>query len=269
MTETEKNKINMLEKIGLDVHPPLKRIVIDEWIAGFAEGYTGRANSVLAFNQGQTSMESKLKHIEMLYEKENLPCIFKMTEASAEGLKELLKKNSYASIKPTDVLSVSCDSQLLIQRLEEIEEPEEIGVIITGFPDEAWLSSFFEFENRTDEKTQSIAKRQFELINQNEKLNAFYCRIQNLGKEVATASAVIEDGILFLQNVVVKPEHRGKGYGKILIKEILENACNMGAEKLCLQVMQNNPVAINLYKSFGFEYLYSYWYMKKEENMMN
>jgi len=270
MTEVQKNEINLLEKIGQDVHPPLKKVNVDGWIAGFAEGYTGRANSVLAFDRGQTSadskmsMEAKVQEIEDLYAKENLPAIFKMTEASAEGLKDLLENKGYKSTKPTDVMTVSCDSPVLLEKFEEVEEPEEIGVIITSIPDEAWLNPFFEYENRTDEKTISIAKRQFDLIDQNENLTALYCRIQILGKDVAVASAVIEDGILFLLNVVVNPSCRGKGYGKILVKEILENACDMGAEKLCLQVMKDNPVAINLYKSFGFEYFYTYWYMEKD-----
>lgn len=94
-------------------------------------------------------------------------------------------------------------------------------------------------------------------------LNAVYCRLQMSGKDVAVASAVIEDGVLFLLNVVVDEAVRGKGYGKILVKETLEAACNFGAEKLCLQVVADNTVAVKLYESFGFEFLYTYWYMVK------
>ena len=86
------------------------------------------------------------------------------------------------------------------------------------------------------------------------------------GKDVGVASAVIQNGVLFLLNVVISQEFRGKGFGKILIKEILENACILGAKKLYLQVVQSNSVAQSLYKSFGFEYLYSYWYMEKSQN---
>ena len=161
-------------------------------------------------------------------------------------------------------MTEDCNSKILQKMFETIEEPEEIGVIITSSPDEAWLNPFFEYENRTDLKTMDIAKRQFELINQNKNLTALYCRIQILGNDVAVASAVIKDGILFLLNVVVKQECRGKGYGKILVKELLENACDMGAETLCLQVVQNNSVAINMYKKFGFKYLYTYWYMVRK-----
>lgn len=263
MTTKEKDYINFLEKIGSDVHPALKQQNVDGWICNFAEGYSRRANSVLPFDWGR-NREENIKTCESLYAQAGLPCIFKMTEASASGLQELLKKNGYKSEAPTDVMTVDCNSIILQKMFETIEEPEEIGVIITSSPDEAWLNPFFEYENRTDLKTMDIAKRQFELINQNENLTALYCRIQILGNDVAVASAVIKDGILFLMNVVVKPECRGKGYGKILVKELLENACDMGAETLCLQVVQNNSVAINMYKKFGFKYLYTYWYMVRK-----
>lgn len=154
---------------------------------------------------------------------------------------------------------------MFLDRLESIEEPEEIGVIITNNPDNLWLSSFFEFENIADEKNQQIAKKQFKIIEKNKNLSALYCRLQNSGTDIGVASAVIQDRILFLLNVIISQNARKKGFGKILIKEILENACLLGAKKLCLQVVQSNSVAQNLYKSFGFEYLYSYWYMEKQQ----
>lgn len=155
---------------------------------------------------------------------------------------------------------------MFLERLESIEEPEEIGVIITNNPDNLWLSSFFEFENIADEKNQQIAKKQFKIIEKNKNLSALYCRLQNSGTDIGVASAVIQDGILFLLNVIISQNARKKGFGKILIKEILENDCLLGAKKLCLQVVQSNSIAQNLYKSFGFEYLYSYWYMEKQQN---
>ena len=53
---------------------------------------------------------------------------------------------------------------------------------------------------------------------------------------------------------------------KLYFHNILENVCILGAKKLYLQVVQSNSVAQSLYKSFGFKYLYSYWYMEKSQN---
>lgn len=77
MTIEEKNYINLLEKIGSNVHPALEQQIVDGWICNFAEGYSRRANSVLAFDWRKSSEES-IKTCESLYAKAGLPCIFKM-----------------------------------------------------------------------------------------------------------------------------------------------------------------------------------------------
>lgn len=263
MTLVEKQKINLFEKYGFDVHPALEVKEYDGWIMGFTEGYSRRANSIMAFDWGTIPAEEKLAECEKLYKAKGLRSIFKLTDASADGLNELLKNRGYSLECPTDFMTVGCNNETFLGKLETVEEPEDIGVIVTGEPDEAWLEAFYKFEHRTDPKTVSIVNRQFEILKTRENLTAIYCRIQIHGQDVAVASAVIEDGYMYLLNVVVDENCRGKGYGKILVKEILEAACNMGAETLCLQVIGDNTVAINLYKSFGFEYYYSYWYMVK------
>lgn len=260
------DEIVLLERLALNTHPPLKTQVFDGWTAGFTEGYTGRANSVLPLETGTLPLETKIHSFEEMYAKQHLPCRFKMTSAAPQGLQDLLENKGYEMQNKTDVLHTQSDNLMFLERLESVEEPEEIGVIITSNPDNLWLSSFFEFEKIDNEKYQQIAKKQFKIVDKNQNLSALYCRLLHSGKDVGVASAVIQNGVLFLLNVVISQEFRGKGFGKILIKEILENACILGAKKLYLQVVQSNSVAQSLYKSFGFEYLYSYWYMEKSQN---
>ena len=44
-----------------------------------------------------------------------------------------------------------------------------------------------------------------------------------------------------------------------------EKSQKEGAHHSYLQVVQTNDIAVNLYKKLGFEKLYSYWYMKKNQ----
>lgn len=257
------NDINFLEKLAANTHPALEKIEYDSWLIQFAEGYTRRANSVLPLETGNIPLETKITECEKMYQQKNLPCIFKMTKAAPEGLQTALEAAGFKAEAPTELLTVNGDSPVLQERLESLIEPENLGVIITSKPDQEWLDCFFEFEGRTEPKTMKIATRQFEILEKNKDATVIYCRIQMTGKNVAVASAVIQDGIFFLLNVVVKTECRGQGYGNLLLKEIIEAACMQGAERLCLQVVQDNTVAVNMYKTFGFEYYYTYWYMVK------
>lgn len=263
-TKVDKNYINRLEKIAFDVHPPLKQMNYDGWLLGFSEGYTRRANSILAFDWGQIPAEDKIRQCIKLYTDQNLPCIFKVTDASAEGIKIKLEEEGFKSEAPTDVMLVSPEDPEFLEQSESIIEPEDIGVIVTGSPDMAWLNAFLTFEDISDSKKIDVVTSQFDMIEANDDLTSVYCRLQIHGEDVAVASAVIEDGVMFLLNVVVDKNRRGNGYGKIIVKETLEAACNFGAEQLCLQVVQDNYVAIGLYKSFGFKKIYDYiYYVKK------
>jgi len=51
---------------------------------------------------------------------------------------------------------------------------------------------------------------------------------------------------------VVK-EHRNKGVGKALLKEVIDHAWSTGLERIELEVFAHNSNAVQLYKNFGFE----------------
>ena len=53
-------------------------------------------------------------------------------------------------------------------------------------------------------------------------------------------------------NIAVLPEFRGRGYGRMLLLALENEAKRQGAELLHLEVRQSNRVAVGLYESFGF-----------------
>lgn len=52
--------------------------------------------------------------------------------------------------------------------------------------------------------------------------------------------------------VIVKPEMRGKGYGKEMLRLGIKYAFDSGAKRVSLGVFENNPSAYYCYKSVGF-----------------
>lgn len=55
-----------------------------------------------------------------------------------------------------------------------------------------------------------------------------------------------------ITNVAIEKAHRGHGYGKILVGELLKKGREMGAEEFTLEVRVSNEPAIRLYESLGF-----------------
>lgn len=59
-------------------------------------------------------------------------------------------------------------------------------------------------------------------------------------------------GEAYINNIAVKPEYQGKGYGKLLLNRLVEKA-KEGASAITLEVRKSNLRAQNLYESAGFK----------------
>ncbi|MBP5580766.1 MAG: GNAT family N-acetyltransferase [Ruminococcus sp.] len=241
-------KIRFFEELSANGHTALNVMQYDGWLLRFSEGYTGRANSVCVLYPSTKSIEEKVAYCEYCYEKQGLPCIFKLTDEDTE-LCGYLTAKGYKMIKPTDVKLLSLDGTDFEYGDDCIfsEEPWE------------WLPHYFEFEGITDEKNRDIYLRMLTKVVP----QTLYCTMMYEGEPVGCVSSVTEHGYMLMQNVVVKPDMRGKGLGGKLCRAILAKARELGAEYSYLQVMQDNPAAVKLYDRLGFEKIYTYWYMKK------
>ena len=61
---------------------------------------------------------------------------------------------------------------------------------------------------------------------------------------------VLDEG--HITNVAVAKEHRGKGYGKMVLKALIQLAADSGMSFMELEVRRSNTVAQNLYHALGF-----------------
>ncbi|MBV6686212.1 ribosomal protein S18-alanine N-acetyltransferase [Bacillus sp. JRC01] len=56
-----------------------------------------------------------------------------------------------------------------------------------------------------------------------------------------------------ITNVAVLPSHRGKGYGELLMRKIMEMAIESGARVMTLEARLSNVPAQSLYRKLGFQ----------------
>lgn len=62
-----------------------------------------------------------------------------------------------------------------------------------------------------------------------------------------------DGGRVHLARIMVNPEVRGKGYGRIFMETLIEKARAEGFARVSLNVDDLNPVAIALYQKLGFQ----------------
>ncbi len=56
-----------------------------------------------------------------------------------------------------------------------------------------------------------------------------------------------------LLTIAVAPDQQGKGYGKLILNEVMARLAAHGAESLFLEVRESNERARNLYRNAGFQ----------------
>ena len=245
-----KDEIRFMEELSMNAHPSIQTKLYDGWVLGFSNGYTSRANCVNLLYPSTKDLMTKIAYCEECYDAVHQPCIFKVTDDN-ELIDSLLEERGYQVAKAVSIMSMDL-------RGKEFKGGE---CMISQCVTEEWLQGFFRMEGYCDKSTQEIAHQMFELI-QNP---TYYCSINEDDHTVACASVVVECGYMFLGNVIVDEQYRGRGYARRLCEALMAEAVKLGAHTAYLQVMKKNEPAISLYRSLGFKPLYSYWYRIKQK----
>jgi [ribosomal protein S18]-alanine N-acetyltransferase len=68
----------------------------------------------------------------------------------------------------------------------------------------------------------------------------------------AGLSSLAGNPVADVQTIAVSAEHRGKGIGRALFTELLDEARRRGVAEVFLEVRADNPVAQHLYETRGF-----------------
>ena len=75
------------------------------------------------------------------------------------------------------------------------------------------------------------------------------------GALIGYASVTVAGDLADLQRIAVKPGQRKRGYGRRLLAEAMRTASIGGADRILLEVADDNDAARGLYRSAGFEHV--------------
>lgn len=86
----------------------------------------------------------------------------------------------------------------------------------------------------------------------------FYVLAQKSTKKIIGTSWITNDGRrLYLHHFAILPEYQSKGLSHLLVKKSLNYAKEMNMQ-IKIEVHDDNNIALNLYKSYGFKTLGNY-----------
>jgi len=242
--------ITTLEELSLNAWPALQTVVYDGWILRFASGYTKRANSVNPLYASALDVDQKISFCENLYERQNLPVVFKMTSAAhPSDVDEKLISLGYRKDSPTSVQVMDLESTSL-QASPAVKLEEDLSAV--------WLNNFCRMSNISDSNHETLQK-----ILSNILPRRCFVSFQLEGQIIACGLGVLQAGHIGLFDIATAEAHRGRGYGRQIVETILAWGKQNHARQAYLQVMLNNPPALRLYSKIGFVEKYQYWYRIK------
>ncbi len=105
------------------------------------------------------------------------------------------------------------------------------------------------------------------LKNELENENSIYITYKYQNEIIGFAGITIIIDTAELNNIVIKKAYRGKGFSKQLLQYLINISKSKNCTKFNLEVSESNKIAINLYKSFGFNqvgYRKNYYHGKEK-----
>lgn len=235
--------------------PALEEVRLDGWLLRFANGHTGRANSVYPLDDGNRQTAEKIDECERLYAQRSLPCIFKMTSACCPGdLDEVLAGRGYSAFNRS---LVQC-ADLRASGLPAAFDAD--GMVATDHPTDRWFDAFVSLRDLPARHAATFRQMLGRLA-----LPARYLLIAEGGITVSCGLAVAEGEHVGLFDIVTHPNHRRRGLARQLVAALLQWGRHTGATTAYLQVMADNEPALALYRKFGFKDRYAYWYRRQPQ----
>jgi ribosomal protein S18 acetylase RimI-like enzyme len=233
-----------IEELGLNSSAPPGQLLYDGWLVRLANGQAKRARSVNAVYPSAIPIEEKIAYCEGLFRRAGLPAIFRMTPFSQPAsLDADLERRGYGRFETTAVELAEIDPARLggmaAERVSMDEAAEAVG-LMRGSP-----------PGHREAHRARLAGIPLE---------RHAVAIHEGGRVVAAGLTIVEDGCAGLFDIITDESTRRRGHARTIVVSLLRIALEQGARHAYLQVKSDNEAARRLYRQFGFEERYEYWY---------
>lgn len=241
-----------IESIMLRAIPALQELKFHGWLLRYANGYTGRSNSVYigSTEPEEETLLEKIRVCEDWYREKGTQPRFRLTTVKPfPEIRQILVDQGYSETHTIQIMTRTLNGPSREKRVP--------GKIV--FPSiEDWVRDFQTLHG-LEEKDVPVL---MQMLSIHPGVNCLV-RIEQDGKPIAIGRGVLDGDTIGLFNFYVHPEYRQSGYGSILLEQIQNWAVDRDARLSYLQVDTVNQPAINLYRKAGFATIYEYWYLLK------
>lgn len=224
---------------------------IGRWLLRAAGGWTGRGNSVLPLGDPDRPLDGALERVVGWYGDRGLPGRFQMPLPARDDLDDALERRGWTAYNPTRVLVADLRAALAAGR----DRPDLPSVLLEAAPSPDWLGAY---HYRGGDRLPPIAVGV--MTDADHPVFASVRAGGTTGEVLAIARAVVDRGWAGVTAVEVPREHRRRGLAAHVMRALLGWALDAGADRMWLQVAEENAPALALYDRLRFSPHHRYHY---------
>lgn len=227
------------------------------WLLRAAEGWTGRANSVLPLGNPGLPLDAALAEVRAWYAGHGLPARVAVPLPGREALDAALGARGWSAYNPTQVLTA--DVTVTLRSIPE--RPDLPPVEIEPVPADDWVAVY---HYRGDTGLPPVGRA---ILTGSERPGFAVVRSgraggsgASVGPVLAIGRASLDRGWIGVTAVEVDPAHRRRGLASHVMRGLLHWAAEAGVPDAYLQVADENAAALALYDRLGFAPHHRYHY---------
>lgn len=224
---------------------------LGEWRLRAADGFTGRANSLLPLGDPDRPLAAALAYVEAWYAERGLPPLAQVPLPLAAALDEALAAAGWRAYNPTAVLVGRVDD--MVARCPERTDLPPVQHAPT--PSEQWLAGY---HYRGRELPPGAVR-----VLANAAAPTF-AAVADTDGLLGVARGVVDAGWLGVTALTVTEPARRRGLGTHLMRGLGRWAREQGARRVYLQVAEDNTPALELYDGLGFVRHHRYHYRTRD-----
>ena len=251
---TSANLAWRVEETCLNAWPALRQVLLDGWVLRFSEGLTRRSNSANPLRGPRRAGEGLIGTCEALYQRRQLPTIFRLPSIIKRDLEQRLDELGYGP---------EGESCVRYGDLTAIEAAADPDVLLLSRPTREWFAAMAALQNHNPEQ-----RRTYRRIVSSLAIPAAFAALTIDDEFVALAYGAIHDRLLCYESVITNPRRQRHGYARRVVASLAAWAKDQGAEGACLEVEAHNTAALALYDLVGLKTeLYRYHYRREPKTV--
>lgn len=251
--------IDELQRLMVGGMPPLESARVGDWLLRAANGYTGRANSVLAIGDPGMSLEAAVAQVCAWYAERDQPALVQSphetgADPTASALGSLLVQQDWHFFLRTSVMTKAAsndgptagDASATGLRVEVSDEPT----------DDWWHTASPRALDHRD-----TLSRMLEQVRPAAYLTAYLD-----DRPVGHVRLALADGWSGIFDVHTDPDARGRGVARALMRQAELTASERRIPLQYLQVAADNVAAVALYEALDWQVHHEYHYARPTDD---